>query len=210
MTMEDLRQLPKTRDQIREELKKEIVTISADRQAAEAERAAAIEAEDHKKIIQTGAQLDIISRKISQLAKKWETPRVEYPTEEVIETWNEYAEKYNKTFDAKYKAYQKARRELAKQFEELVIMQRDGMRDLIAVKGMVTNTIGETINVLNFYGPLPGVTELKTIEDKTVDTAWFGKHANVDLVYFSENHDLNQIAYHAANQVVTFKVPDMA
>lgn len=208
MTMEDLRTLPKTKQQLQDEIKEYILELTAQRNEIEVRYGAAVKAEDREKVVQARAELDIINRKLSAACAEWENPKKTYPVEEITETWNDFAEKYNKNFDAKYKAYLKKRKELAEQFSELVIMQREALRDSIAVKSMITGTVGELSAELNLYPPLPDVLELNTIKHRSFGSLnYYGAKTDLDAAFFAENHDLTGIGFHAANQTIALHIP---
>ncbi len=117
-------------------------------------------------------------------------PRPMVTRQEVLEAWQQYAERYNASVEPDLIKYDKARRELAKQFQTIVRKQNEAMK----VRDKLTAVLealpgGVEFNIFGAADP-----EMEPIEGlpSTKPVVYEGQYTTGDLAFFASHGDLPQ------------------
>lgn len=143
-----------------------------------------------------------LGQDISSLEEKIENISVELSElisnpEELSKAWRDYASGYNKRFNNAYEAYKEARKALAKQFYELIEMQRE----VLELRDYVAKVLPETL--------ANKLTALKTIDSPAIDktSKYNGYATTADIAYFADCGCISENSIAGATEVILRRRP---
>lgn len=132
---------------------------------------------------------------------------VSYPAAEIRAAWNKHVGHRNAEFETKYAAYKKARAKLARQFCELVQMQRKTIRDYIAVYRMVAGEEEAAAFTHQLPPPVAGLDAPRLLKlPSSPDTILYRRQcAYPDAAFFVEAGDISQDTGKTATATALFR-----